>query len=153
MGTNSSAINDLFTMLVNDYRLDALYQTSGSAAFTTYLEGWLLFSINDFQPYCTQDLTYDVVTQTFTEDLTITHQLMLARIMTKYWLQKLVQNVLQMNNNIQDHDFKTYSQAQNLKEKRELLAQKEEEISLMLEEYGYRNNNWDNWNLQIFGGG
>jgi hypothetical protein len=153
MGTNSSAINDLFTMLVNDYRLDALYQTSGFEAFTTYLEGWLLFSINDFKEYCTQDLTYNTTTQAFAEDLTIEHQLILARIMTKYWLQKLVQDVLQMNNSIQDHDFKTYSQAQNLKEKRDLLAQKEEEISLILQQYGYKHNDWDSWNLQIFGGG
>lgn len=153
MGTSSTAINDLFTMLVNDYRLDALYQTSGSAVFTTYLEGWLLFSIAEFSAYCTQNLSYDTSTQMFAEDLTQEHQIILARIMTKYWLQKLVQDVLQMNNNIQDHDFKTYSQAQNLREKREFLAQKEEEIALMLEEYGYRNNDWNNWNLQIFGGG
>jgi len=152
MGTQASEVNDLFLMLVDDYRLTVLYQTSGSSVFTTYLEGWLLYGIEEFD-ICTQDLTYSTTTHEFTETLTRENILILAQLMTKYWLQKIVQNVLQMNNNIQDHDFKTYSQAQNLKEKRALLAQKIEEIDLILSNYGYKHNDWESWNLQIFGGG
>ena len=66
---------------------------------------------------------------------------------------KTVQDILQIQNNIQDHDFKTYSQAQNLKEKRDYLNNKKEEVSQLLIDYAYKHNpQWANWNLQNFSG-
>lgn len=137
MGTNFSDVYDLFMQLQNDYRLIRLYQAS-QVAFEDYLESWLLFSIVDFSN-CTQALTYDSETKTFDETLTIQNETILAQIMVLYWLKKEVQDITQMNLHLVDADFKTFSEAQNLREKRELLNVTREEISQVLQNYDYKN--------------
>jgi hypothetical protein len=149
MGTGITEINDLFMLMQRDYRLLAIYKES-AAGFNTYLEGWLLFSIDEFQDICDQDLTYDTTTQSFSQTLSRRNKLVLAQIMTKYWLTQEVQDVLQMNVNLQDHDFKHYAESQNLKEKKDMLITKKEEISQLLIDYSYRNINWDAWETQVF---
>jgi hypothetical protein len=150
MATHSSLIFDLFLSLINDYKLNTIYSTSGSATFTTYIQPWLLYSTDEFSDICDQDLTYDTTTQSFDEDLTSRNQLVLARIMTKYWLQKEVQDVLQMQLNLQDKDFKTFAESFNLREKQQFYLAKCEEIDRLLTNYGIKTNNWDNWVDQIF---
>ena len=83
MTTDVSEVNDLFLTLIEDYRINLLYQTSGSSVLNTYLEGWLLYSINDFENICTQSLAYDTNTQQFAEILTRENILILAQIMSK----------------------------------------------------------------------
>ena len=152
MATSATEVFDLFLSLVSDWKLDSLYVTSGSAAFGTYVEPWLLFSISEFEDICDQSLAYDSTSgsQMFTEILTQRNINVLSQIMVKFWLQKTVQDILQMNLAIVDHDFKRFSEAQNLREKRELYNVKREEVSQMLNDYAYRKNNFANWKLQIF---
>lgn len=152
MTTEFAEVNDLFLTLIEDYRINLIYQTSGSATLNTYLEGWLIYSVGEFVDLCNQDLSYNLSAQQFNETLTSENINILAQIMTKYWFTKLTQDILQVNVNIVDHDFKTFSQAQNLKEKRDYLNNKKEEISQLLQNYAYKYNQWDNWNTQIFGG-
>jgi hypothetical protein len=135
---------------VDDYNLDALYAQS-APNFYTYLEGFLIQAIDDFD-ICTQALVYDEETQEFSVTLTNKNKLILANIMVKCWLEKEVNNILQMRNHIQDHDFKTFSAAANLKEKKDLLRGKEEEIDLQLSRYEYDANDWDGWEIQDFAG-
>ncbi len=149
MTTSLIDINDLFLTLIDDYRLNKLYEQSVSN-FNTHLEGWLLFAIEDFSGICTQELVYDESTQEFSVTLTRKHKLILAQIMVKYWLHKEVFNILQMDNFIQDRDYKAHSAAQNLREKQAALAGKEEEISQLLLDYEMSNNDWDNWKNQLF---
>jgi hypothetical protein len=149
LATTLSEVVDLFLTRVNDYRLTAIYTTSGSFTLSTYVEPWLLDSIVEFS-VCNQSLNYvsssgSTVEGYFTEDLSLKNKIILSQIMVKYWLQKLVQDVLQMNNNVQDHDFKTFAQSSNLKAKQDYLNSKKEEISQILVDYGYDNNDWDNW--------
>ena len=150
MGTNITEVIDLFMMLQDDYKLLTIYQSSGSSVLNTYLEGWLLYSIDEFKSICNQDLSYDKASQSFSEQLSQENMNILAQIMTKYWLMKEVQNVLNMSNFIQDHDFKYHSAAENLKEKRAFLNNKKEEISQILIDYGYKYNTWSEWNAQVF---
>jgi hypothetical protein len=153
-GTLSSEVNDLFLSRINDYRLNALYQSSGSVAFGTYLEPWLLDATVEFE-ICNQDLTYIPSTSTdegyFNQTLNLKNKIILSRIMVKYWLKKEVQDILQMNNLVQDHDFKTFSQAQNLDSKKSYLVVVQEEISQLLVDYDYKNNDWASWKNQEFG--
>jgi len=142
-------ICDLAQTMIADYRLTLLYTTSGSSALNLFLESYLLQAIDEFD-LCEQSLSYSTTTQEFTVDLTQQHKNILAQIMIKYWLHKEVQDVLQMRSKIYDRDFKAYSEANNLKEKRELYALKCEEISQLLNKYGYRNNDWDSWESQNF---
>lgn len=153
MSTNSSEVYDLFLTRVNDYRLTSIFQNSGSATLGLYLEPWLLDSINEFDK-CSQDLTFYPTSGSsegyFKEDLTTEHKLILSQIIVKYWLAKNVQDILSMNLNLVDHDFKTFSQAQNLKAKQDYYNTKKEEVSQILNDYYYKNNDWLNWRNQQF---
>ena len=154
MGTLSSEVVDLFLTRINDYRLDTIYTVSGSFVLNTYVESWLLDSIAEFEDMCDQALTYTVsgsaIEGEFTETLTMINKLILSRIMVKYWLQKSINDILQMNLHVTDRDFKTFSAAQNLKAKQDYLNSLKEELSQDLMNYSYHRNDWANWKNQIF---
>lgn len=154
MGTLSSEITDLFLTKISDYRLDTIYSSSGSFVLNTYLEGWLLSSIADFENFCDQSLAYTVSGSStegeFAETLTMTNKIMLSRIMVKYWLQKSVNDILQMNLHVTDRDFKTFSASQNLKAKQDYLNSLKEELSQAIMDYAYHRNDWSNWKNQNY---
>ncbi len=153
-GTTASTINDLFLTRINDYRLTAIYTTSGSMALTTYIEPWLLDSIVEFDPICDQDLTYTASSGSaegyFTENLTTENQIILSKLMIVSWLGQTVRDLTQFQLFLQDHDYKTHSAAQNLTAKLQLYDNTREELSQILTDYTYRKNAWSEWNLQDF---
>jgi hypothetical protein len=142
-GTPFSTVFDSFSMLVNDYRLTALYQTSVTD-FQTYLQGWLEHAVLDFD-VCDQSLAFDTTVGYFAVTLTDKNILLLARFMVKYWLEKEVNDVTQMSIHIQDRDFKTFSEAQNLQAKTSYLMTVKEELSQTLVDYGLKTNDWTSW--------
>lgn len=144
-GTPFTSVYDLFMQLQNDYRLVALYQAS-ETNFNIYLESWLLFAINKFS-VCNQSLAFS--SQTFTETLTQENILMLAQLMVEFWLLKEINDITQMNLHVQDNDFKTFAESQNLKEKRDLLNVTRENLSQLLIDYSYKNNDWANWGQSL----
>jgi len=119
-----------------------------------YIEPWLIDATVQFTPYCIEDLTYiptsGSVTGYFTADLSLEAKTIISQLMVKFWLQKTVQDVLQMQNFVTDRDFKTFSSAQNLKSKQDYLVAKIEELDKLISDYSYRKNNWHNWYNQIF---
>lgn len=153
-GTSFTKIFDVFMVLQQDYNLVILYNQS-ETDFTTYLEGWLILSVDEFNRNTkpTQSLGYDLVTQTFNETLSDENQLVLSRVMVRYWMERVRNDIRQMNLSIQDHDFKHYAESQNLKEKINLLTVKIEELSQLYVDYGYKHNDWDAWANGNFNGG
>lgn len=153
MGTLSSEISDIFLTRISDYRLDTIFNNSGSFVLNSYVEPWLIDAIVEFD-ICDQDLTYTASTSTiegsFSETLTMENRVIISRIMVKYWMQKTVQDILQISNFLTDHDFKAFSAAQNLSAKREYLNSLKEELSQLLIDYAYKRNNFSNWKLQDF---
>jgi hypothetical protein len=148
MATSLAEIYDLFMQRVTDYRLTELYQSS-TTDFENFLEAWLKFSIVDFN-ICGQSLVFDSTTKEFTATLTDENQVILATLMVKYWLKKLVNDITQMNLHITDRDFKTASEAQNLTAKSNYLITVTEECSQLLQNYGYNKLDWANWRAGQF---
>lgn len=149
--THISEIVDIFMMLTVDYKLKKLFSIS-EQVLNNYVEAWLVLAITDFNPVRNENLIYDGTTQTFSSTLTSEDIKVLARLMVMYWLEKEVNDVLAFENTLQDHDYKTYSQAQNLDSKRNLLNLQIEETDKILNLYTYRNNNWSSWTNQLFVG-
>jgi hypothetical protein len=147
--TTLNEIYDLFMQTVTDYRLNALFQTS-QTDFENYLQSWLQFSIVDFS-VCDQSLDYDEYTLEFPEKLSRDNKVILATLMTKYWMQKNVNDITQMNLHITDKDFKTASEAQNLREKMAALNVMKEQCSQLLQDYSFKRVDWAEWNNQDFG--
>lgn len=150
MTTPLSDVYDLFMQIVTDYRLIDLYSSS-EEDFEVYLQAWLNFAINDFYS-CDQDLTYDESTNCFDESLSSQNKVVLAHLMAKWWLQKVVSDVTQMNLHITDRDFKMASEAQNLREKASYLNSMKETCSQLLNDYYYQRVDWDSWLNQDFAG-
>jgi hypothetical protein len=148
-GTSFSEIYDQFMMLVEDYRLVSLYESS-SADFEAYLEGWLLPATEEFS-ICDQILDYSLTTSSFDEILTRKNITILAQLMKKYWLEKEIDDVTQMNLRIQDHDFKNFSEAQNMQQKRERFILEKESISQLLADYSIKTMDWAAWVVGDFG--
>lgn len=141
MGTTYESIYDLSLMMIDDYELTRLYNDS-QANFYTYMKGLLLLSIPDFYK-CKQDLSDRVdSTGLFNITLTDVEKQILALLMTKYWLKKKVNDTTQIQNNLQTRDFKTFSQAENLKEKRNLYMSMVEEINHAITAYVINDVTW-----------
>jgi hypothetical protein len=153
MATYLLEICDLFLSRVNDFRLNTIFTTSGSLALNTYLEPYLLDSIVEFD-VCNQSLAYTTTGSAtdgfFATDLNLKNKIILSQIMVKYWLEQVVANVLNMNLTLQDHDYKRFAESQNLKAKQDFLNQKREQVSQLLVDYGYSNNDWTDWRNQNF---
>lgn len=147
-GTPLSEVYDLFMQTVTDYRLIDLFNTS-EPDFENYLQSWLEFSIADFKD-CNQDLNFDDNAKLFPVVLTRENKIILATLMMKYWMQKNVNDITQMNLHVTDRDFKIASESANLKEKISALNVIKEQCSQLLVDYGYRNNNWSSWFNQQF---
>lgn len=149
--THISEIVDMFMMLTADYKLKHLFSI-GEQVLNNYVEAWLILAIVDFNHVRTDALVYSTTTQRFSVVLTSEDIRVLSSLMVRYWLEKEVNDVLAFENTLQDHDFKTYSQAQNLDSKRKLLNFQVEETDKILNSYTYRNNNWSAWLNQSFVG-
>ena len=145
-GTPFSDIYDQFMMIVDDYKLISLYDTSVSN-FEAYLAGWLIPAITDFKN-CNQSLDYS--SSTFTETLTQENIKVLTLLMKKYWLEREVDDIKQMSMAVKDKDFSRYAESQNMAAKQKRLILEKEELSQLLVEYGLDNTDWANWYAGVF---
>lgn len=147
MGTAFEEVYDFFMTLVGDYRLISLFNSS-QTDFNTYLSAWLIQAIPQFSN-CDQSLAYS--NSAFTATLTQKNINILTLLMKKLWLEKEIDNILQMNNLVQDRDFKTFSQGQNMKAKQDRYNMMKEEVSQQLVEYGLNNSvDWASWYTGIY---
>lgn len=142
--TNYSEVNDLFMLQVTDYQLINLF-TISETDFTTYVQGFMILAIPEFNN-CTQNLNdRNDTTKTFNFQMNQDNIVLLAKLMVKQWLNKEVNNVNQMRLHIQDKDFKTFAEANNLNAKKLAYNMLREECSTDLTTYGYNHNNWAAW--------
>ncbi len=155
-GTSYSTVNDFFMQQIDDYNLVALYNSdvlNDTTNLNTYLMGFMLLAIPEFSD-CSQDLSLrdDTTLFAFDEVLTDSNIKILSKLMVKEWLSKEVKNLLQLRLHVQDVDFKTYSEAQNLTAKQNALTLLKEECSQLLIDNGYKNNSWADWYSGNFSG-
>ena len=84
VNTQYTDIYDLFTMMIDDYELIELYQSS-EEDFSTYLRGFSSLAISDF-PQCKKDLSKrDDSANEFLIELDDIEKSILAKLMAKYW--------------------------------------------------------------------
>jgi hypothetical protein len=148
--TALSDVADRFMMTITDYRLTTLFNAS-TIDFENYLEAWLVSAIDEFD-ICDQPLVYDTTSKLFSVTLTSKNVNILSQLMIKYWAEKNVRDITQINLHVGDRDFKIASEANNLKEKQAQANQIRENCSQMLIDYAYKANDWSSWFLQDFTG-
>lgn len=143
MGTTFSEVYDSFMMTVTDYTLINLFNASPTD-FETYMSAFLIKGIEDFKGTCDQDLSY--TNFEFTEVLYQKNIDMLVLLMKKHWLEKLIDDIKQMNLAVTDKDFRRYAESQNMREKQNRYILDLEEVSQKLSDYSLKYTiNWSEW--------
>ena len=141
MSTPYSDIFNLFLASIQDYRINKLYNQSVEQ-MENYLMPFLIKAITNFRK-CKTDLEdRDDTNKVFNQTLSTDEKVILSNLMIVEWLTKDVNDILSLRNFLQDTDFKTYSQANNLKEKRELLTTMKEMVDKQIVQYSYNNFDW-----------
>ena len=141
MATPYSEVFDLFLTSIQDYRINRLYEKSVED-MENYLMSFLIKAIVNFRK-CKTDLEdRDDTNKVFNQTLSTDEKVILSNLMIVEWLTKEVNDILSLRNFLQDTDFKTYSQANNLKEKRELLTTMKEMVDKQIVQYSYNNFDW-----------
>ena len=139
--TPYSDIFNLFLSSIQDYRINKLYNQSVEQ-MENYLMPFLIKAITNFRK-CKTDLEdRDDTNKVFNQTLSTDEKVILSNLMIVEWLTKEVNDILSLRNFLQDTDFKTYSQANNLKEKRELLTTMKEMVDKQIIQYSYNNFDW-----------
>lgn len=162
MATSFGDIFDLFLTRIQDYRIARIYaeakaQASASAgdpnseaaqAVNARLVPYLLFAVNKFAPYCDVDIVSSLNTEGHQFDITLPFavKMVLAQLMVEYWMENVVQNILQMDGKLNDTDFRTYAEANNLRAKQDYLATVRENNSQLLVDYQLNHKiDWRRW--------
>lgn len=141
MSTPYSDVFNLFLTSIQDYRINKLYNQSVEQ-MENYLIPFLIKAITNFRK-CKTDLEdRDDTNKAFNQTLSTDEKVILSNLMMVEWLTKEVNDILGMKLFLQDTDFKTYSQSQNLKEKRELLTTMKEMVDKQIVQYSYNNFDW-----------
>lgn len=141
------------TTLWKDYKLDWLYNTN-KEAFYDFLSGFLVNSCDMFNG-CLSSLSYheelDVDNNTiyvFDENLSSKEVYILCLGVCIGWFNQKVLDVTQFENHLNTRDFKSFSEANSLKEKRTTYQNMYENFRREITEYQLNNFK----KLPFFGG-
>ena len=147
--TTFDDIHDLTMLVIQDFKLNELYDSSPTN-FNTTMDGLLIRSLSDFTN-CVQDLTdYTLSTRTFDIVLTLTEKMILSKLQVITWLNSKILDVMQLQNWLNDTDFRTFSSAQNLKAKMDAREILREEVSQNMTSYGLTATPWTDWGNGVF---
>jgi hypothetical protein len=142
MGTPYSEINELFLSGIQDYKIDRLFQSSTPSLVDDYILPFMTRGLINFKK-CKKDLSNrDNMNKMFNITLDDEEKVILSNLMIVEWLNREVNDILQMKLHLNDTDFKLHSAAQNLKEKREHLYGLNELVHKQITQYGYNNLDW-----------
>lgn len=134
MSTPFSQIFERFQQKIQDYTIDQIFLSS-TEAYENYLTGFLKSGLVKFF-HCKQDLlSRDDMNKEFSTNLTELEQEILANLMLVEWLEKEVNNIMEMRLAISSGDFKRYAESQNLKEKSSLKDKSQENADYLMMQY------------------
>lgn len=151
MGTAVSEIFDMALVSIQDYKLNNLYAKSPRhEEWRNYLYGFLALAVSDFDN-CTKSLNYDAATGYFDSELNNKEKIILSRWIVYEWFVRETNNILQFNNQLNDNDFKRYSEANNLQQKSEYRDRTREIVMQMMVDYEKELIDYKGWANGNFG--
>lgn len=134
LATPYSKIYDRFLSKIEDLKLINLPQNVAEKTMKGYLE----VSSDNFT-MCSKDLSKRNDVE-FEENLSGFEMNILAEGMLYEWIQPYINNILLMKQHLPDKDFRTYSQANHLKELQSLRDSYEERMDRLIVQYTYEND-------------
>lgn len=147
--TEFSEIYHIFLNSIQDYHLKNLFQENVECA-EDMLQTFLMKAIVNFYN-CDKIKNVDTISGEFNCELTIEEKHILANFMLLAWLDYNINDITQMEINLNDSDFKHYSEEKNLEKKVEY-ANKLREITMQsMTVYGLHNTNFKQWAVGNYG--
>lgn len=147
--TEFSEIYHIFLNSIQDYHLKNLFQENIEFA-EDMLQTFLMKAIVNFYN-CDKIKNVDTISGEFNCELTIEEKHILANFMLLSWLDYNINDITQMEINLNDSDFKHYSEEKNLEKKVEY-ANKLREITMQsMTIYGLHNTDFKQWAVGNYG--
>lgn len=143
MGTPFSTIEDLAMVTIQDYKLDALYQSSPTD-WATFVGGFVVRASLLFGNSAI-DLSYDISTLSFNNTLGAQETNILVYLFIQMWLERSAQNLSQKMATMTPSDAKRTNLPTTLKEQQYALDAIREKTSQLMTEYSYDHVDWNAW--------
>nr|WP_145401465.1 hypothetical protein [Paenibacillus xylanexedens] len=134
-------IYERFSIKIQDYMLDEMFRES-SDTYEDYIVGFLKAAVAKFT-YCRKNLAdRDEDIKCFNVTLSELEEEILAEMMKVEWMDKEVNNVLEMRLALNNSDFKRYAESNNLKAKMDLRDNIQERVNNLIVQYSYSSYDW-----------
>lgn len=147
MGNTSYAeIVELVLSILKSFELDKIFDKYDEAGLITFFQPYFKFACGELEIHNSDiNISRDDASQSFTSALSDGSQLIFARLVTIGYLTRETYDILQMRLHLQDGDFKTYAEKNNLEAKQSALICLKEEAGWDIKKVGY--NNMNVWGL------
>lgn len=142
--TKYSDVFELVLALMSSYKIDYIYSKDGENGLTTFFIPYLKIASGELENTNADiDLSKrDDTTTQFENQLTDGQQLVIAKYVLIAYLSKETFDISQMKLHLQDGDFKTYAEKNNLDGKLNALYSLKEEVGYDVKHRGYNGFSW-----------
>lgn len=143
MNTTYSDVYELVLALLSSYKIDDIYTKDGEDGIETFFMPYLRIASGELENKSGIDLSdRDDELRQFTSKLSDGRQLIIAKYIMIGYLSKETHDIMQMQLHLQDGDFKTYAEKNNLDGKLNALYMLKEEVGYDVKRSGYNGFNW-----------
>lgn len=143
MNTTYSDVYELILALLSSYKIDDIYIKDGEDGIETFFMPYLRIASGELENKSGIDLSdRDDELRQFNSKLSDGRQLIIAKYIMIGYLSKETHDIMQMQLHLQDGDFKTYAEKNNLDGKLNALYMLKEEVGYDVKRSGYNGFNW-----------
>ena len=143
MNTTYSEIYELVLALLSSYKIDDIYLANGEDGIDTFFMPYLKIASGELENNAGIDISYrNDELREFNSKLSDGRQLIIAKYIMIGYLSKETHDIMQMQLHLQDGDFKTYAEKNNLDGKLNALYMLKEEVGYNIKRSGYNDFQW-----------
>lgn len=143
MNTTYSDVYELVLALLSSYKIDDIYIKDGEDGIETFFMPYLRIASGELENKSGIDLSdRDDEMRQFNSKLSDGRQLIIAKYIMIGYLSRETHDIMQMQLHLQDGDFKTYAEKNNLDGKLNALYMLKEEVGYDVKRSGYNGFNW-----------
>lgn len=143
MVTTYSDVYELVLSLISSYKIDDIYVKDGEDGIETFFMPYLKIASGELENSAGIDISdRDDSLHQFNFKLSDGKQLIIAKYIMIGYLSKETHDIMQMQLHLQDGDFKTYAEKNNLDGKLNALYMLKEEVGYDVKRSGYNGFTW-----------
>mgnify|MGYP001093466120 FL=1 len=143
MVTTYSDVYELVLSLISSYKIDDIYVKDGEDGIEIFFMPYLKIAAGELENSAGIDISdRDDILRQFNIKLSDGKQLIIAKYIMIGYLSKETHDIMQMQLHLQDGDFKTYAEKNNLEGKLNALYLLKEEVGYDVKRSGYNGFKW-----------